>query len=456
MFPKSFKWGAASAAYQLEGAWNEDGKGQSIWDVFSHTPGKIMNGDTGDIACDHYHRFREDIALMKEMGLQAYRFSLSWPRILPGGIGEVNEKGIAFYRALIQELKQAGIEPYVTLYHWDLPWALHEKGGWVNKESPEWFRNYAKVVAENFGDLVKNFITFNEPSVFIKGIVGGVHAPGLDMPPDAYVKAHHHILKAHGLAVTELRHSVSGAVIGCAPTSMPFIPETDADVEACREQYFKVKRIVDGKPNNAIKGFFDVPSMFLDPIIFGHYPEDGLEVIGSYLPENWEDDMTIISQKIDFIAENIYQGRKARKAETGVALVPQSSGFARTAIDWRIEPECIYWMSKFIYERYRLPMMITENGMSSHDWISLDGKVHDLGRIDYTQRHLLQLAKAIDEGVDMRAYFHWSVMDNLEWARGYFDRFGLIYVDFKTQQRTLKDSAYWYRDVIRSNGRTLK
>ena len=455
MFPKNFHWGAAAASYQIEGAWQEDGKGLSIWDVFSHTPGKVRNNDNGDVACDHYHRFRDDVALMKQMGLKAYRFSISWPRVIPNGVGEVNEKGIAFYRELLLALREAGIEPYITLYHWDLPWALEQRGGWVNPDSPLWFREYTQVVADRLGDLAQYFITFNEPSVFVKGYVNGEHAPGLLTSPDYYVKIHHNTLKAHGYSVQVLRERVPGAVIGIAPCSTPFFPEKPEDAEACREQYFAVKKTIANQKSEPIKNFFDVPSMLLDPIVFGKYPEDGLDVIRGYLPADWEADMALIAQPIDFIAENIYQGRRARKCGDGIEIVKSAPGYARTAINWPVEPECMYWMVKFIYERYQLPMIISENGLSCHDWVSLDGKVHDPNRIDFVNRHLLWLEKAIDDGVDMRGYMHWSIMDNFEWAKGYFDRFGMIYVDYSTQKRILKDSALWYKEVIATNGELL-
>lgn len=452
MFPKNFHWGAATASYQIEGGWDADGKGPSIWDSFSHTPGKIKFQATGDMACDHYHRFREDVALMKEMGLKAYRFSLSWPRILPEGTGKVNEKGIAFYRELLLELKAADIVPYVTLYHWDLPQALQDKGGWVNSESAAWFREYAGVVARGLGDLAANFITFNEPSVFIKGIQMGAYAPGITSEPEAYVKAWHHILKAHGLAVTELRKYVKDAFIGCAPTSSVMIPQQEADVEACRKGYFSVTQTLTSKYTDPLVNFVNIPSMFLDPIVFGMYPEDGLEVIEPYLPENWQADMPIISQRIDFIAENIYTGRNTLVEDGVYQLAPKPQGFAKSAFNWAVVPESLYWMPKFIYERYHLPMFISENGIACHDWVSLDGKVHDPNRIDYLNRYLLCLEKAIGDGVDMRGYFVWTLMDNFEWCEGYTQRFGLLHVDFQTQKRTPKDSAQWYREVIETNG----
>ena len=456
MFPKDFKWGAATASYQIEGAWNEDGKGLSIWDEFSHTPGKVLNNDTGDVACDHYHRFREDVQLMKQLGLKSYRFSISWPRLLPEGTGKVNEAGIRFYSDLVDELLAAGIQPCATLYHWDLPLALMEKGGWSNPDSADWFAEYTALVADRLGDRLKFFFTFNEISVFIKGIINGVHAPGVLTTPDYYVKAFHNILRAHGRAVQVLREKVADVKIGFAPAILPYMPKTEADREACRETLFATKRMLDGKPNNPIETFINVPSMCLDPIVFGHYPADGLEVIEKYLPENWQEDMALISQPIDFIAFNVYQGRYATANPAGgINFEKWEPGYARTAIDWPIAPPCIYWVATFLYERYKLPLYVSENGLSSHDWIALDGKVHDMSRIDYLQRHLLQLEKAIEDGADVRGYFQWSLMDNYEWARGYFDRFGLIFVDYPTGTRTVKDSGYWYRKVIDTNGEAL-
>lgn len=456
MFPADFRWGAATASYQIEGAWKEDGKGLSIWDEFSHTPGKVMNNDTGDVACDHYHRFREDVQLMKQLGLKSYRFSIAWPRLLPEGTGKINEAGIQFYSDLLDELLAAGIQPCATLYHWDLPLALMEKGGWSNPDSADWFAEYVALVADRLGDRLKFFFTFNEISVFIKGIINGNHAPGILTTPDYYVKAYHNILRAHGRAVQVLREKVADVKIGFAPAILPYIPKTDADREACRSTLFSVKRMLDGKPNNPIETFINVPSMCLDPIVFGRYPADGLEVIEKYLPEGWQKDMELISQPIDFIAFNVYQGKvAAANPAGGINFEKPEPGYARTAIDWPVNPPCIYWVATFLYERYKLPLYVSENGLSCHDWIALDGKVHDMNRIDYLQRHLLQLEKAIDDGADVRGYFQWSLMDNYEWARGYFDRFGLIFVDYPTGQRTIKDSGYWYRKVIDSNGKEL-
>jgi len=458
VFTKDFFWGAASASYQIEGAWNEDGKGLSIWDTFCHTPGKIKNGDTGDVACDHYHRFREDVAIMKEMGLQAYRFSISWPRLIPQGTGEVNEAGVKFYSDLVDALLEAGITPYATLYHWDLPQALQDKGGWINPDSPLWFAEYTELVARRLGDRVKCFFTLNEPSVFIKGIINGVHAPGLLMDAHARVHFFHNLLRAHGLAAKTLRRIIPGVRVGAAPAILPYIPEEESpeNIEACRSNLFATRRVVNGVPVKAIDTFINVPSNFLDPICRGTYSEDCLAVIGEYLPENWEADMEDIHQLPDFLGFNCYQGNLARAGKNGgIDLVPKKVGYPRTAIDWQIQPQCLYWVARFLYERYGLPVMITENGISCHDAVSLDGKVHDPNRIDYLNRHLLHLERAVDEGVPVLGYFQWSIMDNLEWARGYFDRFGLVYVDFETQERIIKDSGRWYRRVIETNGAYL-
>ena len=456
MFSETFVWGAATASYQIEGAWNEDGKGLSIWDAFSHTPGKVKNNDTGDVACDHYHRFREDVALMKQLGLKAYRFSVSWPRLLPEGTGDVNEKGLRFYGELVDALLEAGIEPYCTLYHWDLPLALMEKGGWSNPESVQWFARYTHVVAELFGERVKHYFTFNEPSVFIKGIINGAHAPGIQSTPDYYVKAFHNILRAHGESVKVLRSVAPHAKVGIAPAVLPYVPKSEADVEACRRNLFAVKRDVVGQPQNPIATFINVPSMLLDPIVFGRYPEDGLEVIAPYLPKEWQSHMAQIAQPLDYIAFNCYQGRVAYESGDGkLCIDPLQTGYARTAIDWPVTPSCVRWVATFLWERYGLPLFVSENGMSSHDWICLDGKVHDSYRIDYLNRHLLELEKAMDGGADVRGYFQWSLMDNFEWARGYYDRFGLVFVDYSTGKRTIKDSGYWYKEVIASNGNLL-
>ena len=450
-FRKDFIWGAATASYQIEGAAFEDGKGPSVWDRFSHEPGKVLEGHTGDVACDHYHRFREDVQLMKAMGVKNYRFSISWPRLIPQGVGEVNEQGVTFYNALIDELLAAGIRPIVTLFHWDYPAALQARGAWENPESPAWFLEYATLCARRFGDRVKDFITFNEPQCFIGlGYCTGVHAPGYVLPPSATIPMSHHVLLAHGLTVSMLRETVPGVRVGYAPCGDPRIPASDRaeDIEAARKAYFSV-------PGSAKDWPFSV-SWWSDPAILGRYPEDGLEHFGQYLPAGWEKDLKTICQPLDFYCQNIYTGRLDRAADKqGWAELLQPVGHPKTAIQWAVTPDALYWGPKFLYERYKLPFMITENGMSSHDVVSLDGQVHDPQRQDYMHRYLLAYKRAAEDGVDAIGYLAWSLMDNYEWANGYTDRFGLVYVDYGTQERIVKDSFHWYKTVMESNGENL-
>ena len=451
-FRKDFIWGAATASYQIEGAACEDGKGLSVWDRFSHEPGKILEGHTGDVACDHYHRYKEDVALMRGMGVRAYRFSISWPRLIPEGTGEVNEKGVAFYDALIDELIANGIRPIITLFHWDYPAALQARGAWGNPESPKWFEAYTRLCAERFGDRVKDFITFNEPQCFIGlGYGKGEHAPGYQLPLSATVVMSHHVLVAHGLAVKALRELVPGVRVGYAPCANPRIPASDdpKDIEAARKAYFEVN---DYPPFWA----FNV-SWWSDPPILGRYPEQGLALLGRYLPDGWEKDLETIHQPLDFYCQNIYNGNTIRASDNaaGYEEVPEPVGHPKTAIQWPVTPEALYWGPKFLYERYKTPFMISENGMSCHDAVSLDGKVHDPQRQDYMHRYLRAYKRAAEDGVDAIGYLAWSLMDNYEWAKGYTDRFGLVYVDYSTQERIVKDSFHWYKTVMESNGENL-
>ena len=443
-----FVWGAATSSYQIEGAYQEDGKGLNIWDIYVREQGKIYDGHTGDVACDHYHRFREDVALMKEIGLQGYRFSINWARIIPNGIGAVNSEGIRFYKELIEELKKAGIEPYVTLYHWELPYELYKKGGFMNPDFVEWFGYYAKVVAENFSDQVKYFFTLNEPQCFVGlGFLNGEHAPGLKIPvKDTFLMAHH-VLMAHGRAVQMLREYAKQEVqIGYAPTGTMSYPATNTkeDIEAARQHLFATNKDLNNWTWNV--------SWWSDPVLKGQYPEEGLEYYREYLPKIKESDLKLISEPIDFYGQNIYNGKCIRMGADGKPEeVKRYAGFPKTAMGWPVTPECLYWGPKFLYERYGKPIYITENGLACHDVVSLDGKVHDPNRIDFLGRYLKQLEQAKEDGVDVRGYFQWSLMDNFEWACGYNERFGLIYVDYETQKRILKDSAYWYQNVIKTS-----
>lgn len=450
-FSKDFVWGAATSAYQIEGMTQGEGKGEHIWDIYTKEPGHILEGHTGDIACDHYHRFREDIKLMKEIGLKAYRFSVDWSRVLPEGVGAVNEKGIAFYSELIDELLKNEIEPYLTLYHWELPYELYKRGGWMNPEIVEWFGAYAKLIAERFSDRVRHFFTLNEPQCFVGlGFLRGEHAPGIQAPIRDTFEMAHQVLKAHGRAVQMLRQYAKQPVwIGYAPTGSMCYPETDTpeDIEAARQMLFSLQ-------TNKRNWTWNV-SWWSDPVLLGHYPEEGLKLYEAYLPKITEEDRKLIAEPIDFYGQNIYNGRCVRMGKEGKPEeVQRYAGFPKTAIDWPVTPKCLYWGSKFLYERYKKPIYITENGLSCHDTVSLDGKVHDPNRIDFLARYLHELKRAADE-VDIRGYFQWSLMDNFEWAKGYTERFGLIYVDYRTQQRILKDSAFWYRDIIQTNGEGL-
>lgn len=447
-FAKDFVWGAATSSYQIEGTGRDSGKGQNIWDVFTKEPGRVYEGHTGDIACDHYHRFREDVAYMKELGLKGYRFSIDWSRVLPEGTGKVNEKGIDFYNALIDELLEQGIEPYITLYHWELPYEIYKRGGWMNPEIVEWFGQYARLVAERFSDRVKYFFTLNEPQCFVGlGFLQGCHAPGVKAPLRDTFEMAHNALKAHGRAVQMLRaYGKQNVQIGYAPTSGMCYPEkeTPKDIEAARKALFAL-------PDDLSNWTWNV-SWWSDPVILGKYPEEGMKKYEKYLPVITDEDMKLISQPIDFYGQNIYNGRCIRMGTDGrPEEVRRPAGFPKTATNWPVTPEALYWGPKFLYERYRKPIYITENGMACHDTVSQDGKVHDPNRIDFLARYLKNLKRAAEE-IDIRGYFQWPLMDNFEWDKGYAERFGIIYVDFETQERIWKDSAYWYRDLIRRNG----
>ena len=447
-FAKDFVWGAATSSYQIEGTGRDSGKGQNIWDVFTKEPGRVYEGHTGDIACDHYHRFREDVAYMKELGLKGYRFSIDWSRVLPEGTGKVNEKGIDFYNALIDELLEQGIEPYITLYHWELPYEIYKRGGWMNPEIVEWFGQYARLVAERFSDRVKYFFTLNEPQCFVGlGFLQGCHAPGVKAPLRDTFEMAHNALKAHGRAVQMLRaYGKQNVQIGYAPTSGMCYPEkeTPKDIEAARKALFAL-------PDDLSNWTWNV-SWWSDPVILGKYPEEGMKKYEKYLHVITDEDMKLISQPIDIYGQNIYNGRCIRMGTDGrPEEVRRPAGFPKTATNWPVTPEALYWGPKFLYERYRKPIYITENGMACHDTVSQDGKVHDPNRIDFLARYLKNLKRAAEE-IDIRGYFQWSLMDNFEWDKGYAERFGIIYVDFETQERIWKDSAYWYRDLIHRNG----
>ena len=449
MFPNGFVWGAGSSSYQVEGAARTDGRGDSVWDALCRQEGAIHHGHTGDVACDHYHRYKDDVALMKQMGLHAYRFSIAWPRIMPEGVGAVNKAGLDFYDRLTDELLAAGIQPWVTLFHWDMPTALQLRGGWLNRESAAWFGDYARVVTDRLSDRVRHWITLNEPQIYIGlGHWEGKHAPGLKLSFEQSLLAGHHTMMAHGKAVQAIRAAAKKpALVGWAPVGRVEYPATEsqADIDAARASTMSVDK----------KNFWS-NTWFGDAAVFGRYPEDGLALFGAEAPTPKAGDMELIAQKMDFYGLNIYSGGRVKAGADGKATpVWLEPGHARNALSWAVAPEALRWGPRFVHERYKLPVLITENGMSNLDWVHSDGAVHDPQRIDFTRRYLLELGKAADDGADVRGYFHWSIMDNFEWAEGYKDRFGLIHVDYTTQKRTLKDSAHWYAEVIASNGAIL-
>jgi beta-glucosidase len=447
-FPKNFVWGAAAASYQIEGAAREGDKGLSTWDMFCLKPGTVWNGQTGDLACDHFHRYKEDVALMKQIGLGAYRLSVSWPRVLPNGVGQVSTSGLDFYDRLVDELLAAGVDPWVTLFHWDYPLSLYHRGGWLNRDTVEWFAEFSDLVVRKLSDRVTNWMTLNEPQVFIgAGHHEGRHAPGDQLRFAEVLLAGHHALLAHGRSVQAIRAAaVKPARIGFAPVGLSKIPFTESarDIEAARTVTFAV---------DAQTAWTN--SWWMDPVFLGTYPEDGLRFFGEQVPTIASGDLALISQPVDFCGINIYQGQHVRASKQGPELVSPKVGYPITAFEWLVTPEAMYWGPRFFWERYRKPIVITENGISSRDWLSLDGRVHDSARIDFTERHLIELRRAHGDGVPIEAYFHWSLIDNFEWAHGYKHRFGLVHCDYETQKRTLKDSALWYSEVIASHGASL-
>jgi beta-glucosidase len=474
-FPDDFVWGAATAAYQVEGAAAEGGRGPCIWDMFCRRPGKIWRDQCADVSADHYHHMKEDVALMKAMGLPAYRFSISWSRVLPEGTGTPNTAGLDFYDRLVDELLGAGIAPWATLYHWDLPVGIYHRGGFMNRDVADWFGDYTTLVARKLSDRVPGWMPLNEPQVFIgSGLQLGRHAPGDQLAFGEVMLAAHNTLRCHGRAVQALRAAARGSLplqIGTAQAGVNRIPATarPEDEKAARE------RALATDPETMYSN-----TLWLDPMVLSRYPEDYLKGNAKHAPRLFgtsifADDLRVIGQPLDFIGINQYQADRVRFVPGGRAAVsdkagdksenktggktetvPWPDGFPITAsFEWAVAPETMYYMPKFIYERYRKPIYITENGISVRDWVSVDGKCHDPMRIDFTVRYLRQLARAIAEGIPVRGYFHWSLLDNYEWAEGFKHRFGLIHVDYQTGKRTLKDSAYWYRDVVRSRGKLV-
>ena len=449
-FPPRFVWGAATSAYQIEGATEEDGRGESIWDRFARVPGAVEDGTSGARACDHYHRFREDVALMKRLGVQAYRFSVAWPRILPAGRGKVNARGLDFYASLVDALLEAGIEPYVTLYHWDLPQALQDEGGWTTRATAEAFAEYAHVMGTSLGDRVKHWITHNEPwCASLLGHQIGRHAPGL-RDWKAGLLASHHILLSHGWAVAALRTSADVAV-GITLNLAPVVPASPsaADYESYRH----------------FDGYFN--RWFLDPLHRGHYPSD---MLAEYSERGFLDgighlftsgsDLRSIATPTDFLGVNYYnrsvmRSDKIREEENharSVFLAPESEW---TDMGWEVYPEGLFQTLLRVHLDYApRKIFVTENGASYSDRPGADGRIADARRIEFLRDHLLASRRAIDAGVPLAGYFVWSLLDNFEWDRGYTQRFGITWVDYQTQQRVPKESAHWYKSVIAENAVT--
>ena len=462
-FPSTFVWGCATASYQIEGAVQEDGRGPSIWDTFSHTPGKTRDGDTGDVACDHYHRMPEDVALMGELGLPAYRFSIAWPRVIPTGSGAVNAAGLDFYSRLVDELLAKGISPVATLYHWDLPQPLQDEGGWTNRATAERFAEYATVVGQALGDRVDVFTTLNEPwcSAYL-GYSAGAHAPGHTSNAES-LAAVHHLNLAHGLGVQALRNEVRDEAKMSVTLNL-------ANVRAASEADADAARHVDGISNR----------IFLDPMLRGCYPDDVLDDLRHITDWSFiqDGDAAVINAPIDVLGVNYYSPARVAAATpqllteiesrtatdphatdgpaaypgTDLAVsVPQEGPY--TAMGWRIEPGSFTELLERVERDYPgTPMMITENGAAFDDVVAADGSVHDDDRIAYLEAHIGAVLDAIEAGADVRGYFCWSLMDNFEWGHGYSKRFGIVRVDYPTGERTKKDSAHWYSDVVARNG----
>ncbi|HEX4769417.1 MAG TPA: GH1 family beta-glucosidase [Bryobacteraceae bacterium] len=441
-FPSGFLWGCATAAYQVEGAAEADGRGPSIWDTFSHKPGKVKLNQNGDVSDDDYHRYKEDVHLLTDLGAKCYRFSVSWPRVFPQGTGTPNARGIAFYDRLVDELLAHGIEPFCTLFHWDLPQVLQDRfGGWESRETSKAFGDYAGYVAQKLSDRVHHFFTMNEFSSFIDlGYRDGRFAPGLRLGPAALNNARHNAVLAHGLAVQAIRaQGKPGTKVGLAENPQVCVPviETEAHIKASE----KAMRLVNAP--------------YLTVILEGRYPEEYLRREGNGAPKFTPEDLKAIGSPLDFVGVNVYTPTYVRAAETepGFAVVPHPSSSPHMASDWLfVGPEALYWGPRHIHKIWNVPeLYITENGTSSSDKPAPDGHIYDTDRVMYLRNYLINLHRGVREGVPVRGYFVWSLMDNFEWADGYTLRFGIYYVDYKTQKRIPKLSASFYRETIAEN-----
>ena len=439
-FPQAFVWGASTAAYQIEGAWDRDGKGQSIWDTFSHTAGKIHDNDTGDVACDHYHLYRRDVALMKTLGIDAYRFSTAWTRLFPEGRGKPNRVGRDFYDRLIDELLANEIAPWLCFYHWDLPQALQDKGGWAARDTVYFYTDYIAYVAEQFGDRVNHFVMLNEPNIAaLLGHLLGLHAPGLtDMM--VFGAAAHHLNLATGSGLERLRSENGNWQLGTVFNLQPVHPETDTDEDSQAAQLF------DAVYNRS----------FLDPLLKGSYPEQTAGMLEFHIQEN---DLTTIQQPLDFLGVNLYTRLRVKADKgslIGMAQAEPPAGTKLTDMGWEVYPDALYEQLMDLKDNYDNPTIyVTENGAAFPDVLEQE-RVHDIDRIAYLEGYLAALHRALTEGANVKGYFVWSLLDNFEWAEGYSKRFGITYVDYATQERYPKDSYYWYQELIQNHGFDLK
>ncbi len=441
-FPKGFLWGSATAAYQVEGAVKEDGRGATIWDTFSRTPGKTVGGATGDIATDHYHRYKEDVGLMKALGVKTYRFSIAWSRVFPEGVGKPNPKGLDFYNRLVDELLKNGIEPFATLYHWDLPQTLQDKyGGWESRETSKAFGDYAGYAAEKLSDRVKHFFTINEFGAFVElGYRLAIHAPGLKLPAGRFNQTRHHAVLGHGLAVQSIRaRAKSGTRVGLAENMTVCVPviETPEHIEA------------------ATRATRELNAPYMTVIQEGKYTDLYLANAKADAPKFTSEDLKAIFSPLDFVGINIYtpQYVRADGSAQGFAVVPHPASFPHMISSWLfVGPEALYWGPRHVNKIWGAKeIYITENGCSSSDVPAADGTVYDTDRVMYLRNYLMHLQRAANEGVPVKGYFLWSLTDNFEWTDGYSNRFGLHYVDYKTLKRTPKLSAAFYKEVIARN-----
>ena len=441
MFDKDFIWGCATASYQIEGSIDADGKEESIWDRFTKIEGNIVDGSDGSIVCDSYKKFMDDVRILKNLNVNSYRFSISWSRVIDKN-NKPNLKGLEYYTNLCKELKKNGIRPFVTLYHWDMPAWLDDLGGFLSDNISEYFKHYTDVVTKALDGLVSDYITINEPQCIMQlGHRLCVHAPGKKYDDKDMLHAIHNLLLCHGKAVSVIRNNVKNSTIGIAPCSRPMVPVNDDKTlyEKCYNKYFELKRDFE-YPN--------LVAIYSDPIFLGDYPKEYYEEFKDILPNIKKGDLELISQPIDYIYQNIYSGNYYSLKNNELVKEPFYFGYPEGNIDWlQVVPESLYYAPKYLYERYKKPIIISENGFCNNDTVSLDGKVHDPERIDYVKRYIKELEKVSKE-IPIKGYFYWSLFDNFEWNSGLSKRFGLVYIDYRTGKRIEKDSYYEYKKII--------